>query len=377
MPTDMKPFAAFIRKEFRHILRDRRTILVLLVMPIVQIILFGFALSTEVKEIRLAVIDPSNTEVTRRVTDRLAASDYFTLTCVLRSTAETDGLFRRGKIDLAVVFGSRFAPEISAGEAGVQLIADATDPNMATLRTGYAAQIIREALATERAGGLEAGGQAGGGGIDTAVKLLYNPRMRSAYNFVPGVMGLIMMLICAMMTSVSIVREKETGTMELLLVSPVRPAVMLLSKLAPYLALSVVNLATILLLSVFALGVPVAGSLSGLIAVSLLFIVTALALGALISTIARTQVAAMLMSGLALMMPTMLLSGMIFPIESMPPLLQWISALLPARWYIDLVRRIMIQGADMSLLVRPVAVLAVMAATLIAVSLRRVLSSKL
>jgi ABC-2 type transport system permease protein len=373
----MKPFAAFIRKEFRHILRDRRTILVLLVMPIVQIILFGFALSTEVKEIRLAVIDPSNTEVTRRVTDRLAASDYFTLTCVLRSTAETDGLFRRGKIDLAVVFGSRFAPEISAGEAGVQLIADATDPNMATLRTGYAAQIIREALATERAGGLEAGGQAGGGGIDTAVKLLYNPRMRSAYNFVPGVMGLIMMLICAMMTSVSIVREKETGTMELLLVSPVRPAVMLLSKLAPYLALSVVNLATILLLSVFALGVPVAGSLSGLIAVSLLFIVTALALGALISTIARTQVAAMLMSGLALMMPTMLLSGMIFPIESMPPLLQWISALLPARWYIDLVRRIMIQGADMSLLVRPVAVLAVMAATLIAVSLRRVLSSKL
>lgn len=203
------------------------------------------------------------------------------------------------------------------------------------------------------------------------VKLLYNPQMKSAYNFVPGVMGLILMLICAMMTSISIVREKETGTMEVLLVSPVRPIFLILSKAVPYFVLSFVNLATILLLSVYVLHVPVAGSLGWLVAVSLLFIFVSLSLGLLISTLTRTQVAAMLVSGLVLMMPTMLLSGMIFPVESMPWILQGISALIPARWYIQAVRKLMIQGVDFVNVLTEVIVLSGMAVLLITVSLKK------
>ena len=195
--------------------------------------------------------------------------------------------------------------------------------------------------------------------------------MKSAYNFVPGVMGLILMLICAMMTSISIVRKKETGTMEVLLVSPVKPLFIILAKAVPYFVLSFVNLTTILLLSVYVLDVPVAGSLFWLVVVSLLFIFVSLALGLLISTVTRTQVAAMLVSGLMLMMPTMLLSGMIFPIESMPVILQAISAVLPARWYIQAVRKLMIEGVDVSLVLMEVGILATMAVLLITVSFKK------
>jgi ABC-2 type transport system permease protein len=233
---------------------------------------------------------------------------------------------------------------------------------MAALQTAYAAQVIGDALQPPGAAGAAASG------ITTT--LLYNPQLKSACNFVPGVMGLILMLICTMMTSIAIVREKETGTMEILIASPVRPAVVILAKVTPYFALSVVNLATILLLSVYVLGVPVAGSLLQLTAVSVLFIFTALSLGTLISTLAQTQVAAMLGSGLALMMPTMLLSGMIFPVENMPAVLRWLSGLIPARWYIDVVRRIMIQGVDVGHAAGSVAVLALMAVVFAALSLK-------
>ena len=203
------------------------------------------------------------------------------------------------------------------------------------------------------------------------VKLLYNPQMKSTYNFVPGVMGLILMLICAMMTSISIVREKETGTMEILLVSPVRPLFVILSKAVPYFVLSFINLITILLLSVYVLHVPVAGSLFWLIVVSLLFIFVSLALGLLISSVTRTQVAAMLASGLILMMPTMILSGMIFPIESMPLVLQVISDVLPARWYIQAVRKLMIEGVDVAFVVKEIIILAFMAIVLITISFKK------
>ena len=368
----MKQFTAFVRKEFYHILRDRRTILILLIMPIVEIILFGFAISTEVKNVQVAILDPSQDVVTRRITDRLNASEYFTVAYAIHSPTEMEKLFRSGKIDMAVVFSERFSDHLYTGEAGIQLVSNATDPNMATTQSNYAAQTICSAMQTEQrgSGSTLSPYASAGGGIDVNIKLLYNPQMKSAYNFVPGVMGLIMMLICAMMTSISIVREKEMGTMEVLLVSPVRPIFIILSKVVPYFVLSFVNLVTILLLSVFVLDVPIVGSLFWLIAISLLFIFVALALGVLISSIAQTQVAAMLGSGMVLMMPTILLSGMIFPIESMPLVLQWVSGIIPARWYIDLVKRIMIQGVDITLVGKQVAVLAVMGILLVSVSLK-------
>ena len=360
----MKQFIAFVRKEFFHIFRDRRTMLILLGMPVVQIILFGFAITTEVKNIRVAILDPSNDVVTRRIIDRRDASEYFSVTTNLNTPDEVEKSFRRGDIDLAVIFSEQFANHVYAGDACVQLVTDATDPNTATTQTGYAANIISSAGREMLPAGIQIFT------IVPEVKLLYNPQMKSTYNFVPGVMGLILMLICAMMTSISIVREKETGTMEILLVSPVKPLFIILAKAVPYFVLSFVNLTTILLLSVHVLDV-VAGSLFWLIVVSLLFIFVSLALGLLISSVTRTQVAAMLASGLILMMPTMLLSGMIFPIESMPLLLQDISALLPARWYIQAVRKLMIEGVDISLVLTEVSILAVMAVALITISFKK------
>lgn len=361
----MKQFIAFVRKEFFHIFRDRRTMLILLGMPVVQIILFGFAISTEVKNVRVAVLDPNNDVMTRRIIDRIDASEYFTVNRLLHSPQEVETAFREGDTDLAIVFGTRFIDRLYAGDAEIQLITDATDPNMATTQVNYATGIIAAVQQEMMPAGIAAPT------IVPDVKLLYNPQMKSTYNFVPGVMGLILMLICAMMTSISIVREKETGTMEILLVSPVRPLFVILSKAVPYFVLSFINLVTILLLSVYVLHVPVAGSLFWLIFVSLLFIFVSLALGLLISSVTRTQVAAMLASGLILMMPTMILSGMIFPIESMPLVLQMVSDVLPARWYIQAVRKLMIEGVDVVHVVKEILILAFMAIVLITISFKK------
>ena len=359
----MKQFISFIRKEFFHIFRDRRTMLILLGMPIVQIILFGFAITTEVKNVRVAVLDPSNDVVTRRIIDRMDASEYFTVIRRLHSPADMEASFGRGEIDMALVFSERFSDKLYTGEARVQLVSDATDPNMATMQAGYAANIISSAGQEMLLPGVHAAA------IVPQLKLLYNPQMKSSYNFVPGLMGLIFMLICAMMTSVSIVREKETGTMEVLLVSPVRPLRIVVAKMIPYFLLSCVNLATILLLARFVLGVPMSGSVVGLVGLSLLYLVLALALGLFISTMADSQVTAMLISGMLLILPLIMLSGMVFPIENMPGVLQGISCIVPARWYIEAVRKLMVEGLPFAAVLKEFAVLAVMTGALIGVAL--------
>ena len=361
----MREFGAFVKKEFYHILRDKRTMLIVLVMPVVLIILFGFALSTEVCNVNIAILSPSSDPTVRQIAERLDASEYFTVTQWLDRPEEIDEVMKSGEVQLVVAFGQNFSGGmLSPDGSQMQLIVDASDANMAQSYTSYASGIIA-AFGNEMAsGGTESG-------ILTQVQFLYNPQMKSAYNFVPGIMGLIMMLICAMMTSISIVREKETGTMEVLLVSPVRPIYIVVSKMVPYFVLSCINLATILLLSVFVLGVPVAGSLAALWLVSLIYIIANLSLGLLISTMAQQQVIALMFSGLLLMMPTMLLSGMVFPIESMPWPLRGISCILPARWYITAVRKLMIQGLPMIYAWKEIVILASMAVVLIGASLKK------
>lgn len=340
--------------------------LILLGMPIAQILLFGFAITTEVKNTQVAVFDPSKDASTQRIKEQFQASEYFTIAEELTNPDQINDVFKYGKINLVIAFGENFADNLlRTGEASVQLIADGTDPNQATMLTGYASGILgsyqQELIELYKIPFQ----------IIPEVRMLYNPQGKSAYNFVPGVMGLILILICAMMTSIAIVREKETGTMEILLSSPLKPIYIILAKAVPYFTLSIANLITILLLSIFVLGVPVAGSLFWLTMISLLFIFTALSLGLLISTLVNTQMAAMLASGMGLMMPVMLLSGMIFPIESMPEILQWISSIIPARWYIAAVKKIMIQGAEIQFVVKEICILAVMAGGLIVFSLSK------
>lgn len=342
-------FLNFVRKEFLHILRDWRTMLILLAMPVVQVLLFGFAISTEVRNVRVGVLAPHPNEQVRRLVERIGASERFSTVRVFRSEREIVPAFQRGEVGLVLVF--------SADNSALQLLADGSEPNQAGMAVNYARRIIADA--------------AGDGQNPAAhLRMLYNPQQRSAYNFVPGVMGLVLMLICAMMTSISIVREKETGTMEVLLASPLPAGTIVVAKLVPYFALSMVNIASILLLSVHVLGVPVRGSLALLLGICVLFVVLALALGLLVSTLTRSQAVAMLVCGMVMMMPVMLLSGMVFPVESMPRVLQWVSAAVPARWFIAAVKKVMLQGCCVAEVWREVAVLAAMAAGLLAVSMR-------
>ena len=334
--------------------------MILLGMPVLQIILFGFAITTELNHSRVAVLDPSKDAVTTRITERIDENRYFSVVKELSSASDIETVFRHDEADIVVAFTPDFDANLSTGEAGIQLVVDATDPNTGNMMAGYVQGIVGQAL--------QSGTQSS---PIVQTHLLFNPQMKSAYNFVPGVMGLILMLICAMMTSISIVRAKETGTMEVLLVSPIRPIFIILAKAVPYLVLSCVNLATILLLSVYVLHVPVEGSLWTLSFLSLLLIAVALSLGLLISCVVQNQVAAMIVSGMGLMMPVMLLSGMIFPIESMPAVLQWISNIIPARWYIQAVKKVMIEGLGMAAVWHEALILSGMAALLIGLSLKK------
>jgi ABC-2 type transport system permease protein len=362
----MKQFLAFIKKEFYHITRDRWTMIILLVMPILMLTLFGYAITTEVKNANVAIYDPAKDTATRGIVDKLASSPYFKVSRFLSTPDEAENAFKGGDIGLVVAFSERFAEDMTrTGKAEIILIADGSDPNTATTLVNYATNIISSYLREDPAYAL-APYQ-----IVPQVRFLYNPRMKSAYNFVPGVMGTVLMLICAMMTSISIAREKEKGTMEVLLVSPMRPLSIILAKTVPYLALSVVDLAMILILSVFVLGVPIAGSLFGLIVVSIVFIFLSLALGLLISSAVSTQSAALLISGMALMMPVILLSGMMFPVENMPPFLQVISDVIPARWYIAAVKKLMIKGLGVASILKELAILSGMAIFILAASLKR------
>lgn len=362
----MKQLLSFVRKEFYHILRDRTTMMILLGIPVIQMILFGFALTTEVKNTGVVVLAPTHDEASERIINRINSSTYFDVTGHISNNHEIDGVFRDGKAKLVMVFEDGFGEKLRHnGTAHIQLIADATDPNAATSFSFYAQNIINGYQQDLMANNVNPYR------ITPEVKMLYNPQMIGAYNFVPGVLGMILILICAMMTSIAIVREKEKGTMEILLVSPMKPIYTILSKITPYFVLSCINFASIMLLSVFVLKVPIAGSFLLLVFVSLLYIFVALALGLLISTLAQTQIAAMLISGMGLMIPVMLLSGMMFPVENMPLPLRIVSNIIPARWYIQAVKAVMIEGLGISYILKEIAVLSGMAFLLVAVSMKK------
>ena len=329
----MKEFWSFIIKETQHIMRDRRTMMILFGMPIILMLIFGFAISTDVRNVRTIVVMSQIDHQTQRMINALDESEYFKVLYKVHTPAEAEQLIRNQKADMGIVFSTDFASK----HGGVQLIIDGTDPNMAQQYNNYASQI----MGTQLMNVMQRKSPSA-----IALKMLYNPQMKSSYNFVPGIMGILLMLICAMMTSISIVREKERGTMEVLLVSPVRPFLIILAKAVPYLVLAFVVLLAILLMSRFVLFVPIAGSLWLILLVSTIYIFMALSLGLLISTIAKTQMAALLMSAVMLLMPCTMLSGMMFPIESMPHVLQWVAALIPPRYYISAMRKLLIMGVS-------------------------------
>lgn len=362
----MKQLFNFIKKEFHHIFRDYRSMLVLLGLPIVQLLIFGFAITSETRNTNIAILDNAKDEVTQQIISKFENSDYFDIETTLKSNKEIEDEFKSGKIKLAVVFQEDFQNELfHSNKAQIQLIADASDPNQATTLVNYASSIIQDFqndLNAENKLPYR---------INTEMRMLYNPELKGSYTSVPGVMGMILLLISTMMTSISIVREKELGTMEILLVSPMKPYLVILSKVIPYFVISLINVATILLLSVHILGMPIQGSTILLIAITIIYIFCALSLGILISTITDSQLAAMLVSLLGMMLPVVMLSGYVFPVANMPTILQVISNIVPAKWYIIMVKSVMIKGLGISGIWKEAIILFGMTIFFIVISIKR------
>lgn len=361
----MRQFIVFVRKEFYHIFRDKRTLLILFGMPVILIVLFGFAITNEIHHVQIGVLDNARDAYSQQMIQKMTSSGYFTVRQHLRSADEIEPAFHKGDIKLVVVipdhFGDKFYHE---KKAPVQLLADASDPNTATTVINYATVIIAQ-YQQELTGKIELPLT-----INTEVRMEYNPSLKSVFLFVPGVMTLILMLVSAMMTSITITREKELGTMEILLVSPLRPILIIAGKVVPYIVLSFIIACIILVMGFFIFGMPIKGNLLLLLGECGLFGLTALSLGILISSITNSQQTAMMISMMGLLLPTILLSGFVFPVESMPRPLQLISNIIPAKWFIIILKDVMLKGAGLRQIFLPTVILGGMTLFFLVLSVR-------
>jgi len=361
----MKQLLAFIRKEFYHVFRDRRTLLIMFGLPVVQIVLFGFALSSEVKNIGITVMDNAHDINSQQIINKIQTSSYFKMKEPAKSYMDVEHQFKAGTVKCALIFPANFGSDLyHTGKAQVQIIADASDPNTGTILTGYLTNIIAN-YQQQLNPGVTPPYQ-----IIPEVRQLYNEEQNGSLNFIPGVIALIFMIVSTALTSVAVVREKELGTMEILLVSPFKPIMVLIAKAVPYLVLSLINFIIILLLSVFLLHVQIKGSLILIFAESILFIITCLSLGLLISNVTNSQQAAMLFSMMGMMLPTMLLTGFMFPLENMPWIFRIISHVIPSRYYYDIVKAVMLKGLGFSYVWKETLILTGMATVLLTLALK-------
>lgn len=362
----MKRFKGFIKKEFYHIFRDKRSLFILFGMPIVQILLFGFAITNEINNVNIAILDHSKDTTTKEIINKIGASKYFSVQNFIKNETEIATSFQKGKIKAVLIFENDFSKNlVKENNAKVQIITDATDPNTANTISNYVTAILQKYKQQLN--------------IDIKIpyqiipktRMVFNPELKSVFMFVPGVMTIILMLVSAMMTSISITREKELGTMEILLVSPLKPFQVIVGKVVPYIFLSIINATIIILLSIFVFKMPVQGSLFLLGLESILFIITSLSLGILISTISETQQTAMMISLMALMLPTILLSGFIFPISSMPIPLQVISNIIPAKWFVIILKAVMLKGVGLAFIWKETLILVGMTLFFLVLSIKK------
>lgn len=362
----MKRFLGFVKKEFLHIFRDYRTLFILFGIPAAQILIFGYAVSTDIKNAGVAFLDPSHDEITMKLTDKIISSGFFKKTGTLLNYNDIDKVFKKGKTKAVIVFENDFGKKLqSEGKASLTIITDGSEPNTATLITSYTSAIVSD-FATDFSRTSPNTSIL----INPEVKMFYNPGLKSHFMFVPGVITLILILISALMTSVTITREKEFGTMEVLLVSPLRPIQIILGKVIPYFFLSFINVLLILLLSWLVFGLPVKGSIILLLAESMLYILMSLTLGILISTVSKTMQQAIFISLIGIMLPTILLSGFIYPIENMPKIYDYVSSVLPPRYFITIIKNIMIKGTGILYVWKETLVLISMTAAFIGLSVR-------
>lgn len=361
-----KIFKAFVKKELFHILRDKRTLLILFGMPVAQVLIFGYAVTNEFNDAHIDIYDHAQDDMSQELVRHMQSSGHFSVERRIRSEKELEAGFKAGITKLVVVIPDGFASELSKNRpVTVQLLADGSDPNNANTLMQYAGSMI-QSFQQRRLEEPENPHQ-----IDIRTRMMYNPQLKSAHNFVPGTIALILLIISAMMTSLTIAKEKETGTMEILLVSPLPPLLIILGKVAPYAILSFIDALFVLILGYFVFDVPIVGNLALLLGVCFLYVLVALALGTLISTVSKTQQDAMLRSLMGLMMPSMLLSGFIFPLASMPKVLQVLGAIIPATYFIEVLKGVMLRGTGLGPIFWQVMILVLMAVVLLALSYRK------
>ncbi|HUP47675.1 MAG TPA: ABC transporter permease [Thermoanaerobaculia bacterium] len=360
----MNALLGLLRKETYHILRDRRTLAVILLLPVVQVIIFGYAIRTDVKSVRIAIVDPAPDHFTVAVRNRLPAGKVFETIAVLRSSDALEPLFQSGRAQAALLFEPGFAERVGRGlPARVQIITDATEPNTGAAIQAYLLNVLRSMQRELGIGQQDVQ-------IVPQARLRFNPTAESKNLFVPGLMAFVLTIISSLMTAITLTREKESGTMEALLVSPLRPWQIIVGKVTPYLVIGLVSIIGVLLAARVIFQVPLRGSVLLLLGAGMIFILVSLALGVLISARSATQRVAMTAALLGTMLPTMILSGFIFPIESMPEPLQWLSHVVPAKWFVLIARGIMLKGIGLEYLWQETLVLVIMAVFLLVASTR-------
>ncbi len=361
----MERFLAFVKKEFIHIMRDKRSLIILFGIPIAQILIFGFAITNEIKDAKIGILDFSKDATTEKIVNKLLSSGYYQLYSYLKDDGQIEQVFREGKVKQVVVFQEKFEINLKqTGKASIQIISDASDPNTGNTLINYTSAIINDYNSEINRNNLS------GLRIIPELRMRYNPELKGVYLFIPGLIVIILMLVSAMMTSISITKEKELGSMEILLVSPLKPIIVIIAKVIPYSLLSFVNAVSILLLGKFVFEVPVHGSYFLLLGEVILFITTALSFGIFISTKTSSQQVALMISLVGLMLPTILLSGFIFPVENMPIPLQVIANIMPARWFLIIIRDIMLKGSDITFIWKETLVLFGFTALFIGLSIK-------
>ena len=355
---------AFIHKEFLHVFRDKRTLLIMFGLPIAQLLIFGYALTNEVKNARLLIVNPSSDVANEQLIQKIDASSYFTVTHVEKNSQNLEKYFKNGEAQSALIFPENFLSS-TVEPSEIQIITDATDPNFAKTVINYLTAIVMDFIQQPSAGRQPMMT------IKSEVRMLYNPSLNGSMNFVPGVIAMIMMIVCTTLASVAVVREKETGTMEVLLVSPVRPIYVLISKAVPYFVLSVAIFVVVMLISNLMLDVPIRGNILLISLISVVYILTCLAFGLMISNVTASQSEAMLISIVAIMLPVLIFTGFLFPLENMPLIFQWIANILPARWYFLIIQSVMLKGLGIADVWMELCILLGMMVVLLAISLRK------
>jgi ABC-2 type transport system permease protein len=370
----MRSLLGLLRKEVQHIRRDPRTLAVIVALPIVQVVLFGYAIRTDVDHVRLAIVDPRPDEETLALRSRFTGAGVFDIKAVVPRTDDLDRLFQSDTVQQAIVFEPGFASHLRSGvPAQLLIVTDGTEPNTASLLLSYAQAVVASYAvdAAPRAGGQTAPiRRAAAVRITPQVRTRFNPTRESVNLFVPGLMAFVLTIISSLMTAISLAREKETGTLEALLVSPLRPWSIIVGKVLPYLVIGLLTAVIIIVEARLVFHVPLHGSPLLLIGSAVLFILASLALGILVSAQTSSQRVAMMGAMLATMLPNILLSGFIFPVESMPLPLRVLSNVVVGRWFVEIARGVMLKGVGLEYVWPQALALAGLASVLLLASAR-------